>query len=255
MSGAEPVIPPKDRALEGIIWLVKGGAVRAGDKLPGERDLCERLGVSRTALRGAIKQLCSQGILESRHGSGTYVLPPRPTQVFQQTGSFTDIVAATGRTAFSRIVRRECSQADELIAKKMRIEVGAPVYILSRVRLADDLPISFETSHVDLERCPGIDAHDFERESLLSVIKGAYSIQIVHGVEQLSITRVNEREAELLGVEPGAPAFFEQCYNQDPTGANIEYCRAVTLADRFQYANDDTRNGKASKKVATWLRS
>ena len=66
MSADACAAPPKDRAIEGILWLIETGSVGFGGRLPAERDLCTRLGVSRTALRGGIRQLCSQGVLESR---------------------------------------------------------------------------------------------------------------------------------------------------------------------------------------------
>ena len=255
MSADSCSVPPKDRAIEGIQWMIETGAVDFGGRLPGERDLCERLGVSRTALRGAIKQLCSQGVLESRHGSGTYVFPRKLTQIFQHSGGFSELVAATGRTPRSHVVVSESMAADERTAKKMKLAEGSPVFKLMRVRLADDAPVSIETSYTDLSRFPGIEGHDFEKESLLRVIKGEYGVQVAHGVERLSITRLNEWEADLLKVEAGTPAFFEQCFNQDAGGAVIEYCRAVNLANRFQYANDDSRSGKASGRVLEWLRS
>ena len=46
---------------------------RPGDKLPGENTLSDRLGVSRSTLREAIKVLCSQGVLEVYRGKGTFV--------------------------------------------------------------------------------------------------------------------------------------------------------------------------------------
>jgi len=57
-------------------------AFSTGDKLPSERSLAERLGVSRPALREAIKQLESEGYLEVRHGSGITVIdkPQRPVE-------------------------------------------------------------------------------------------------------------------------------------------------------------------------------
>lgn len=255
MNTIEVAIPPKERAVEGILRLIQNAAFQPGNKLPGERNLCERLGISRTALRGAIRQLCSQGILESRHGSGTYVLPPKPTQVFQESNGFTGIVAATGKTAHSRVIRAEVEMANERIADKMGLSAGAPLFILTRIRYADELPIALESSCIDYERCPGIDAHDFSRESLLDTIKKLYAIQITHGLELISVTRVREDEAQLLDVELETPAFFEQCFNMDSSGATVEYCRAVILADRYQFGNDDTREGNTSAKVAAWLRS
>ena len=66
------------------MWYIKSEGLKGGDPLMPERELAEKLGVSRTALRAAITQLISTHVLESRQGSGTYVLPPKPINIFQE---------------------------------------------------------------------------------------------------------------------------------------------------------------------------
>jgi GntR family transcriptional repressor for pyruvate dehydrogenase complex len=62
-----------DRAASGIRALIVSREYGPGDRLPAERDLAQRLGLSRPALREGIRRLRSGGVLESRRGSGTYV--------------------------------------------------------------------------------------------------------------------------------------------------------------------------------------
>ncbi len=62
-----------DTALHGLRALIADGALRPGDRLPSEGELCETLGVSRGSLREAIRMLAALGVLETRHGSGSYV--------------------------------------------------------------------------------------------------------------------------------------------------------------------------------------
>lgn len=56
---------------------VQTEGLRTGDRLPPERDLADRLGVSRTSVRQAIVALEVQGLVEVRHGGGTYLLRDR----------------------------------------------------------------------------------------------------------------------------------------------------------------------------------
>ena len=62
-----------DTVVRQIEQLILRGILRPGERLPSERGLAERLGVSRPSLREAISDLESRGLLSSRAGSGVYV--------------------------------------------------------------------------------------------------------------------------------------------------------------------------------------
>lgn len=64
-----------DAVIKQIELLILRGILRPGDRLPAERDLADRLGVSRPSLRDALAELQSRGLLEARAGSGVYVSP------------------------------------------------------------------------------------------------------------------------------------------------------------------------------------
>ena len=56
-----------------IEQLILRGILRPGERLPSERDMAEKLGVSRPSLRDAISELADRGLLASRAGSGVFV--------------------------------------------------------------------------------------------------------------------------------------------------------------------------------------
>lgn len=58
--------------------LASDASYKPGDRLPPERELAERLGVSRTLVRQALKLLEAAGKVVSRIGSGTYIADPAP---------------------------------------------------------------------------------------------------------------------------------------------------------------------------------
>jgi GntR family transcriptional regulator, transcriptional repressor for pyruvate dehydrogenase complex len=59
--------------------LIARGELRPGDRLPAERDLSTRLGVSRPTIRAGLRALSAMGVVKSRHGSGTYIPDGPPT--------------------------------------------------------------------------------------------------------------------------------------------------------------------------------
>lgn len=64
---------------ERIQRLVESDALKTGDKLPAERDLAERLGVSRPVIREALQMLSERGLVKIKPGCGTYVQEPSAT--------------------------------------------------------------------------------------------------------------------------------------------------------------------------------
>ncbi len=62
-----------DTVASRIEMLLLQGVLRSGDRLPGERDLAQRLGVSRPTLRSALKVLEGRRLVVARHGEGTFV--------------------------------------------------------------------------------------------------------------------------------------------------------------------------------------
>lgn len=77
--------------IDQIELLILRGILRPGERLPSERDLSERMGVSRPSLREAIAELEEKGLLARRAGAGIYVsdsldssFPPALTELFSR---------------------------------------------------------------------------------------------------------------------------------------------------------------------------
>ena len=254
MSVTSSGVPPKDRAQEGILWYIKSEGLRGGDRLMSERELAEMIGVSRTALRAAITQLISTHVLESRQGSGTYVLPSKPINIFQETYNYSDAVRRAGREPGSRLEYARLIEADEELAGRTCLAVGAPLFEMRRIRFADDEPVSIETAYVNYAICAGIESHDFATESLYDVLAAEYGVHVGHGRERISIARATAEEALLLKVEEGSPVYFERALECQSDGLPVEYLKAVILPSRYRFASNGCENGSRPKGVkSTWL--
>ena len=78
MLGLAP-LPPVDRMRDTLAALgafVQRSGLKAGDRLPAEREMMQALGVGRSTIREAIRQLQALGVVETRKGSGSYLLRP-----------------------------------------------------------------------------------------------------------------------------------------------------------------------------------
>src|SRR5262245_6106581 len=90
--------------------LIERGRLKPGDRLPAERDLATRIGVSRPTVRAGLHSLAALGVVHSKHGSGTYI-PAGPPALRTEPLSF--LAALHG---FTR---------DEMHEARRILEVGA----------------------------------------------------------------------------------------------------------------------------------
>jgi GntR family transcriptional repressor for pyruvate dehydrogenase complex len=73
--------------VEQIEQSIRSGTLKAGDQLPAERELAEQFGVSRTAVREAVKALFEKGLVEAMPGRGTFVVDATPQTIRQSFDS------------------------------------------------------------------------------------------------------------------------------------------------------------------------
>jgi GntR family transcriptional regulator, transcriptional repressor for pyruvate dehydrogenase complex len=73
-----------DQVIERLRSLVAEGIYRVGDRLPPEAELCELFGVGRSTLREAMRVLSHRGVVEVRHGDGTFIAARALQESFEE---------------------------------------------------------------------------------------------------------------------------------------------------------------------------
>ena len=129
-------------AMRSIQDMIVDGRLRPGQRLPAERELSELLGISRPTLRETIRSLVSLNILESRHGSGTYVAA-LDTAALLEPLQF--VMALSGRTVEELFEARlvlepalaalAASRADAAQVAAMRAALAGPDRVAADVAL------------------------------------------------------------------------------------------------------------------------
>src|SRR4051794_14075754 len=75
-----------DQIASRLIGLIQERQLKAGDRLPPERELAVTMGVSRSSLREALRALAMLGVAEMRHGDGTYLTSLEPDALMRPVG-------------------------------------------------------------------------------------------------------------------------------------------------------------------------
>ncbi len=215
--------------------LIESGQVHPGEGLPSEWELSALYGVSRLTIRRAMDELVRSGLLNRRHGVGTFVASSTEAQILPSELSFTKNMQRIGRRPSSRVVSLQVVAATPEIAQQLDLQAGAPIFELVRVRLVDDEPLMLETSYLSNERFPDLTRADLNTGSLYDFLSKHYQVNVVALDQVLEPTLLTNREADLLNVKRRAPAILSEIVGFTADGAPIEYTWSVTCAGRGRF--------------------
>ncbi|MFA1543755.1 GntR family transcriptional regulator [Actinomadura monticuli] len=210
--------------------------MEAGDALPPERRLAGELGVSRPTLRQAIDGLVADGLLDRRHGSGTYVAEPRIAVSLTMT-SFTEDMLRRGMKPGGRVLSFRTGTAGARIGRRLALPPEEEVFTIRRLRLADGATMAIETLYLARALMPGLRRHDLEGQSFYDLLRGA-GVVIASGTETIEPTVTTPEEAAELGVPVHTPAFLFERITRDAGGRPLEYVRSVYRGDRYRLELD-----------------
>lgn len=150
---------------------IASGVLKPGMRLPPERELCQRLNISRVTLRKALTRLVEDGVLNASHGRGWYVAAGGSTKEWPNSlESFTETANRMGLTATSQVLRAEVLPANLDEADELSIAPGAPLFHLERVRLLNAVPIAVDRTAIPEQLVSGFADRDFSQESLYAAL-------------------------------------------------------------------------------------
>jgi GntR family transcriptional regulator len=231
-------IPLYRRIEEDLLAQIVDGLLEAGQAIPTERELCECYGVSRITVRRAIGELETQGYVQRYQGKGTFVSRSRIRREMGQLISFSDEMRAQGRTPGSRLLNLQHRPADKSIASQLKIDEGTPIWIVERLRLADDEIIAFSTSHLHLPKDVYLTPPELNVAGSLWSVLAQKGIHIVEGEASIRATVADVHCADLLGVDEGSPLLVIEGvnYSVGDRPVPLEAFKVISRADRYQYS-------------------
>lgn len=203
-----------DRLYGQILEQIVSGALRAGDKLPSENQICLSFGVSRPTVREALMRLHADGLVSTRHGSGTFV-QRRPSDHLTRLAEVSDIagmlrclevrIGLEGQSASLAAQRRTPAHLDR---------INAAVTALRAAFDANANPAHADFAfHVAVAAATGNTLFAEMLESLHEPVEHAMTVA-------LGITRAGSKERARRVVEEHQ-AIAEAIAQEDPEAASL----------------------------------
>jgi GntR family transcriptional regulator len=229
-------LPRYEQIARNLRELILNGDLRTGEAVPSEWELADLYGVSRLTVRRAIDDLARQNWLNRRHGVGTFVSKPLVASIAPSKLSFTEQMRAIGRTPGSRLVCSQTEPASPRVALSLGIPEGEPAIKITRVRLADEIPILLETSYLHRQRFPELaGATSLEGGSLYEHLRVHYGVVISRMDQTLQPVLLREAQAGWLADEPGAPSILSKIVAYNSDGEPIEYSESFSSSNHSEF--------------------
>jgi GntR family transcriptional regulator len=227
-----------DEAYRKLSELLRRSTFPPGTRLPGERELAARLGVSRVTLRKALDLLEDRGLLNRSPKRGWFVPPNVLGEPPSTLQSFSEMARARGLTPGAQVLGSQERPATFEEAGTLRIAPAASVLELRRLRTLDGVPICVDQSVVVLGRVPLLARADMTDRSLYDTIEELSDVRIERSSYTLRADACDHAVADLLRIQPGSPILVGEELTYLTDGSLILAGTMSYRADAYRFQAD-----------------
>lgn len=214
---------------------IESGVLEPNERLPSERDLQNKHGISRMTARRALTELESEGYAYREQGKGSYVEEPKLRQALSKLTSFTEDMRDRGLEPGAKVLSKELISVEDQLSDKLTLQSDEKVFLLRRVRFANNEPLAIETSYLRNKFCPGIEDFDFNDRSLYETLRTKFGINLGRAEQSVEANLASKFEADVLNIEKGSPMLTtERLTFLTDGGTPIELARSTYRGDRYK---------------------
>jgi GntR family transcriptional regulator len=182
------------------------GELKPGQLIPSERQLALEYNVSIGTLRKAIDELVENRILIRQQGKGTYVASHDRERLLYY---FFHIVPQKGVKSYPLVeaVFFHRATADDEVAARLRIAVGAPTFhVRNKLSLFNEV-VSIDDITIEQARFAKLSAAQFKERpnTIYNLYQDAFGITVVRTDERLRAESASVDHAKLLKIKAGTP--------------------------------------------------
>lgn len=202
------------------------------EQIPSERELMEEYSVSRSTVRQAISQLVQEGILEKRHGKGTFISMKPIQDWLGSLSSTTEIVSRMGMTPGAKLITHGVVPTPDNIKPFTEM---SEVYYIKRIRFADDTPLSIERHYYPVEIGKKMIHYDIDKGTLYDILEKDLHINLQDAEQVITSGHLSKEDARLLEVSETFSVLGTERMLYDHEGTLIEYFIASYRSDLYSF--------------------
>ncbi len=215
---------------------ITNGIWKPEERIPTEKELCEKFHVSRTTVRQAINELVNESLLHRSRGKGTFVAKQKLSERYiQQDIGFYQEMERRGLQVKTKVLGQIVVPAPEDIGLKLQIGEGAKVIRIERLRSIEDEKLLLVLNYIPYDICPGLVNDNLEDASLYGVLMEKYGLKIETGTRIIEAIPASDYDAYLLGIPKGSPLLLIKAVSYMANGKPLEYFETKHRGDRCRF--------------------
>jgi GntR family transcriptional regulator len=129
-----------------------------------------------------------------------------------------------------------------VISMRLQIPAGEEVVEIVRLRLADGIPLAYETRYMARRLCPQLLDEDLERQSIHSLLIDKYDIPLVRACHTIEARTLVGEEAEVLEVAPGSAGFSVDRVTYTVGEQPVTWYRTSYRGDEYRFTAEFQRS-------------
>lgn len=226
-AGGNPLYRQLENALKQAVTLA---LIKRGGVIPSERELSDRLGLSRVTVRKAIDGLVSDGFLDRRHGAKTIVSSRLEKSLATMT-SFSEDMRSRGLEPGCIWISKEISRPSPTEMMALGISGSEKVVRLRRLRTADGVPIAIEMATLPARfvlepKAIGDSLYEYLQSTGALPVRALQRMQAKPGTEEERRLLATPDDASLLVME-------RRCFLAD--GQIVEFTQTKYRGDVYDF--------------------
>ncbi len=211
---------------------IQNGDYREGDLIPSERELSEDFGISRMTVRQAMNHMVAEGLLIREKGRGTFVAKRKIEQ--RNIDSFSESAKKKGLVPSTQVLYFAKEPSREDIAAILGLSLTDSLYVIKRLRYANDIPVALEEVFIPVSLCPDLEKFELSN-SLYRIINDSYGISIAYMDNVIEASTPTLEEKKLLRVSATSPVLRVSGVSFTSKDQKFSYERDVYRADQYAY--------------------
>lgn len=204
--------------------IIDNKQLKEGDLLPSENKLCEEFGVTRMTVRIALNNLVKEGYIIKKKGIGSVVVSNKISDNISIVTSFTAEMKEKGFAIQTILDGFEVMEADEIIHKRLKVRLGEAVWKIRRVRVANNVRISYMITYMPVRLFPKLERKHCEG-SLYEYIQDECGYKIALAEREVEAVIANKELRRALKLKKEEPLL------------HIEQVAKLENSDVFEYSH------------------